>query len=373
MKRIDGILIFILLVLCLCAFPESCLAESLTPSPSSEPSISVLASEEAVDTLADPIEPINRVFFNFNDKFYFWALKPVASGYNAVIPEGVRVGVRNFFSNVTTPVRLANCLLQVDPKCAGTETERFLLNTTIGLAGFLDPAKKKFKIEKQDKDFGQTLGVWGIGPAFYIDWPILGPSSLRDTVGYVGDLTLDPRTYLPARHLYVEMAIWVLDKVNGVSLEIGEYEDLKKAAIDPYIALRDAYYQYRQNKITASKLKNGSANSNKMDHSEQSTEFKESRNDEVITETPPLEPKVKKIGPIPSKVEEKLGSSVRDNKIVTVNWTSVIIRSGGGNDYPIVTTVNQGHKLIVIGELGEWFQVQLESGQRGWVNNRVVK
>jgi len=283
------------------------------------------------------------------------------------------VGVRNFFSNVTTPVRLVNCLLQADPKCAGTETERFLLNTTIGLAGFLDPAKKKFKIEKRDRDFGQTLGVWGIGPAFYIDWPILGPSSLRDTVGYVGDLTLDPRTYLPARFLFVEMGIWVLDKVNGVSLEIGEYEDLKKAAIDPYIALRDAYYQYRQNKIRGSKLGNGIANSDKMDPSKQSTEFKESRKAEGIKETPPLEPKVKKIGQIPSKVEEKLGSSVQDRRIVTVKWTFVIIRSGARNDYPIVTTVNQGDKLIVIGELGEWFQVQLESGQQGWVNNTVLK
>jgi uncharacterized protein YgiM (DUF1202 family) len=169
------------------------------------------------------------------------------------------------------------------------------------------------------------------------------------------------------------MGIWVLDKVNGVSLEIGEYEDLKKAAIDPYIALRDAYYQYRQNKITASKLKNRSANSNKKDNSEQSTEFEESRKAEVITETPPLEPKVKKIGPIPSKVEEKLSSSVQDRRIVTVKWTFVIIRSGARNDYPIVTTVKQGDKLIVIGELGEWFQVQLESGQQGWVNNRVLK
>jgi uncharacterized protein YgiM (DUF1202 family) len=82
---------------------------------------------------------------------------------------------------------------------------------------------------------------------------------------------------------------------------------------------------------------------------------------------------VKRIGPIPSKVEEKLGSSVQDRRIVTVKWTFVIIRSGERNDYPIVTTVNQGDKLIVIGELGEWFQVQLESGQQGWVNNRVVK
>ncbi len=208
-----------------------------------------LKSEEQFETIADPLEPVNRAFFTFNDKVYFWVFKPVASGYKAVAPEVVRVSVRNFFSNVTTPVRLVNCLLQADMKCAGTETARFLLNTTIGFAGFFDSAKTGFNLEKQDRDFGQTLGIWGVGPAFYIDWPILGPSSLRDTFGYMGDLLLDPRTYIPSRYFYLDVGAWVLDKVNETSLTIGEYEDLKKAALDPYIALREAYHQYRQSKI----------------------------------------------------------------------------------------------------------------------------
>jgi len=208
-----------------------------------------LQFEEQLETIADPFEPINRAFFSFNDRVYFWVFKPVASGYKAVAPEIVRVSVRNFFSHVTTPVRLVNCLLQADVKCAGTETARFLLNTTIGFAGFFDSAKTGFNLEKQDRDFGQTLGVWGVGPAFYIDWPILGPSSLRDTIGYMGDLLLDPRTYIPSRYFYLDVGAWVLDKVNETSLRIGEYEDLKKAALDPYIALREAYHQYRQSKI----------------------------------------------------------------------------------------------------------------------------
>jgi phospholipid-binding lipoprotein MlaA len=208
-----------------------------------------LESEEASEMIADPLEPVNRAFFHFNDKLYFWAFKPVATGYKAIIPEDGRVGVRNFFSNLTTPIRLANCLLQAKFKGAGNETFRFLLNTTFGLAGFLDPARKEFRIEKQEADFGQTLGIWGIGPAFYIDWPVLGPSSLRDTVGYVGDVFLDLRTYLPSRLLIVDVSLWLLDKVNEASLTLGEYEDLKKAALDPYIALREAYHQYRQNKI----------------------------------------------------------------------------------------------------------------------------
>ncbi len=205
--------------------------------------------EEPVGTTADPLEPVNRAFFHFNDKLYFWVLKPVATGYKAIVPEDGRIGVQNFFSNLTTPIRLVNCLLQANPKCAGTETLRFVLNTTIGVAGLFDPAKKRFNLEKQDKDFGQTLGIWGMGPVFYIDLPILGPSSLRDGLGYAVDASLNPQTYLLYPYLIPNIGVWLFDKINEASLTLGEYEDLKKAALDPYIALREAYYQYRQNKI----------------------------------------------------------------------------------------------------------------------------
>ena len=204
-------------------------------------------SEETAETIADPIEPINRAFFQFNDKLYFWLLKPIAKGYKALVPEDGRIGVKNFFSNLTTPIRLVNCLLQAKFKEGGNEGLRFLLNTTFGIAGFLDPAKKEFNIEKQVADFGQTLGVWGIGPAFYINWPILGPSTLRDTIGYVGDLFLDPRTYIFTRPIFY--VVRPVELVNETSLTLGEYESLKKAALDPYIALKEAYHQYRQNKI----------------------------------------------------------------------------------------------------------------------------
>ncbi len=204
-------------------------------------------SEESEDTIPDPLEPVNRVFFDVNDKLYFWVFKPVATGYKAIIPEEGRVGVRNFFSNVTTPVRLVNCLLQAKFKGAGNEVVRFLLNSTFGIAGFLDLAKRDFHIEKEERDFGQTLGVWGLGPAFYIDWPILGPSSVRDTVGKVGDLFFDPRSYVLTGPIFY--VVRPVELINDTSLRIGEYEDLKKAALDPYIALREAYHQYRQNKI----------------------------------------------------------------------------------------------------------------------------
>jgi len=209
-------------------------------------------AEGDAGTIPDPIEPVNRAFFTFNDKLYFWVLKPVASGYKSVAPEVVRVSVRNFFSHLTTPVRLVNCLLQADVKCAGIETTRFFLNTAIGFAGFFDSARTGFNLEKQDRDFGQTLGIWGMGPVFYIDLPIIGPSSLRDFLGFIVDVSFDPRTYLAfyfATISYANTGGWVLDKINEASLSLGEYEELKRAALDPYIALREAYHQYRQSKI----------------------------------------------------------------------------------------------------------------------------
>jgi phospholipid-binding lipoprotein MlaA len=195
---------------------------------------------------------VNRVFFRTNDKLYFWVFKPVATGYKAIIPEDGRIGIRNFFSNLATPVRLANCLLQARFKGAGNETLRFVVNTTYGLAGVLDTAKKEFNIEKQEADFGQTLGIWGMGPVFYLFLPILGPSGLRDGLGFAVDALLNPQTYLAfyfVAYGYANTGGWILNKINETSLTLGEYEALKKAALDPYIAVREAYSQYRQHKI----------------------------------------------------------------------------------------------------------------------------
>lgn len=199
--------------------------------------------------IADPLEPINRVFFHINDKVYFWLLKPVASGYAAIVPQPVRVGVRNFFDNVTTPIRAANCLLQLNLEDFGNETARFIVNSTIGLAGFFDPAKKRYNIKRQEEDFGQTLGTYGMGPLLYINWPVFGPSSIRDTVGIVGDFFLNPLNYFFEYPIYVNIVAGVYERVNNTSLTLGEYEALKEAALDPYVALRDAYQQFREEKV----------------------------------------------------------------------------------------------------------------------------
>jgi phospholipid-binding lipoprotein MlaA len=198
-------------------------------------------------SIADPIEPWNRLMFNFNDKLYFWALKPVARGYNAVFPEPVRVSVRDFFRNVAMPVRFVNSLFQGKIKGAGTELARFGINTTIGLAGFFDVAKSWFDLNAQDEDLGQTFGSYGMGGMMYIVWPFLGPSTVRDTIGFAGDSFLDPANYI--NPFYIPMSIHAYDRINKTSLDLGTYEDLKESAIEPYTAFRDAYIQYRNGQI----------------------------------------------------------------------------------------------------------------------------
>ncbi len=198
-------------------------------------------------TVPDPIEPWNRMMFQFNDKLYYWVMKPVTKGYNAVMPEPARVSVDNFFKNVSMPVRFVNSLLQGKFKAAGSELARFGINTTIGLAGFIDVAKKRFEIEEHKEDFGQTLGTYGMPPMMYIVWPFLGPSNVRDSLGFAGDSFLEPSNYLEP--FYVPMSLDVYKWVNNISLDPTAYEDLKKSSIEPYAALRDAYIQYRMGLI----------------------------------------------------------------------------------------------------------------------------
>jgi phospholipid-binding lipoprotein MlaA len=203
--------------------------------------------EEETVQIADPLYVWNKGMYYFNDKFYFWLLKPVSQGYSAVVPEDMRISVSNFFYNITTPIRFVSSLLQLKMKTAGNELLRFVMNTTFGVAGLGDFAKDKMDIKRHDEDIGQTFGHYGIGHGFYIVWPILGPSSLRDTVGFVGDLFLHPVTYV--KPLEASYGIFAYEELNDTSLRIGDYEDLKKAAIDPYISIRDAYAQNRKKKV----------------------------------------------------------------------------------------------------------------------------
>lgn len=230
--------------------PPEMLVKSETKNVDDYGDIEVLekVSEEATGEIADPLEPFNRAMYHFNDKLYFWVLKPVAQGYRKVVPEDARVSVSNFFANLAFPIRFVNCLLQANFEGAAAELGRFTVNTLWGIGGFLDPASSTdINLSKQDEDFGQTLGAYGLGQGFFINWPLLGPSSPRDTVGLIGDAFLTPSTYLSP--WYAGAGTRVYDRVNDTSLKIGDYESLKEAAIDPYVAIRDAYVQYRLKKV----------------------------------------------------------------------------------------------------------------------------
>jgi len=206
--------------------------------------------EEFKDELmpvADPLEPWNRLMYHFNDKLYFWFFKPLARGYKFVVPEFARNGVNNFFRNLYTPIRFTNSLLQGKGTDAGNEFASFFVNSTWGILGFGAPAQSKLKIELSDEDLGQTFGAYGIGNGFYIVWPIIGPSTLRDTVGSVGDRFLNPVSYLDSTE--ASIAISFYDRLNETSFRIGEYEAIKAAAINPYDAIRNGYIQFRNAKI----------------------------------------------------------------------------------------------------------------------------
>jgi len=195
----------------------------------------------------DPIEPFNRGMFWVNDKLYFYLFKPIARGYR-VVPEPARLSVANFFSNLGTPVRFVSSVLQLKFSDAGTELGRLVVNTTAGVGGLFDPAKKYLGWRKKDEDLGQTFGNYGVGNGFYIVWPLLGPSSARDTVGMAGDFFLDPLHYVGIKPLE-RVALKVLDKETKLSLDKDTYESLKRQALDPYVDVRTTYAQHRKGKI----------------------------------------------------------------------------------------------------------------------------
>ena len=204
-----------------------------------------LAAKEV--TVPDPLKPFNWLMYAFNDKLFLWVVNPVTKTYANITPRPARIGIRNFFDNLTTPVRYVNCLLQGKGKAAGIESDRFLINTTIGILGFGDPAKDKYGKGPQDEDLGQTLAAYGAGEGFYLVLPLLGPSTARDTLGKFGDLFLNPVYYVEPTEAAVGISL--TRHVNDGSFHIGDYESFKQAAVDPYIAMYEAYIQYRNKKI----------------------------------------------------------------------------------------------------------------------------
>jgi len=206
----------------------------------------------------DPFSGYNRAMTTFNDRLYFWVVKPVAEGYRRVMPAFARRGINNFFKNLYYPVRFVNNVLQLKFNNAGMETVRFVTNSTIGVLGLWDPARVLYGLEAHPEDFGQTLGYWGVGAGPHIVLPVLGPSNLRDTIALAPDwIYLNPinnlaRTSDSAQEIEtaeIKTGIWVFEEINYMSLHIGEYENLKKDAMDLYPFMRDVYEQNRQKEI----------------------------------------------------------------------------------------------------------------------------
>lgn len=191
----------------------------------------------------DPWEGWNERVFEFNRRLDKYVLKPVATGYNFVVPDEIQIMISNGFDNISFVPRLVNSLLQGKMLGAGRELSRFLINSTAGVGGLFDPAKDVFGILKSREDFGQTLGLWGVGPGPYVIVPFLEPLTVRDGVGKAVDAAMDPLAYfLP---FIDRVAMKVGDIVNERSLNLDLFQGFEESVIDMYSAVRHAYLQRR--------------------------------------------------------------------------------------------------------------------------------
>lgn len=199
----------------------------------------------------DPMEPMNRYFFELNNAADELLMKPLAGWYYIALPNFAQDGIRNAINNVRTPVILANDLFQGDLERAGTTFGRFLVNTTLGLGGLFDIAEK-MGMERHDEDFGQTLAVAGVGEGPYLVLPLIGPSNPRDAFGRVVDAFLDPMTYLT----FFTNVGWInttrtgLDLVDFRARNLDAIDQIKKGSLDYYATVRSLYRQRRADEIS---------------------------------------------------------------------------------------------------------------------------
>lgn len=204
-------------------------------------------AEPEQDNARDPLEGFNRAMYTFNDKFDRYLLKPVAKGYRAITPKPVSRGISNFFGNLHDPGIMLNNLLQGKPKQAGSDLGRFLVNTTLGIAGLFDVASK-MGMQKHNEDFGQTLGKWGVGEGPYLVLPFLGPSTLRDGVAKPVDWVTYPPNHMEETSTRDKMLVVEIVDTRAQYLEAGDILE-QAAGQDPYIFVREAYRQRRINQI----------------------------------------------------------------------------------------------------------------------------
>ncbi len=206
----------------------------------------VVLSSGCAGTGPDPLEPMNRRIFWFNEQADRFVLEPVARGWDRVMPGTVQTGFSNVFDNLRTPVVFLNNVLQLKPKAALIDLGRFVCNSVVGFAGVLDVATY-LEIPEHDEDFGQTLGYWGVPPGPYLVLPLLGPSNPRDTVGLVADGVSQPANYvLP---LWIRATRGGVNVVNTRASLLETIEQERESAFDFYIFVRDAFLQNRRYRV----------------------------------------------------------------------------------------------------------------------------
>jgi phospholipid-binding lipoprotein MlaA len=201
----------------------------------------------------DPLEPANRVFYKISDVLDSTLVAPIARMYRLILPIYVRTGVHNALANLTSPVTLANDLLEGKPDRAADTTLRFLVNTTFGLGGLIDVGRR-LSIPGHNADFGLTLGYWGVpeGPFLYL--PILGPSDPRDVVGFGVDILIDPFTWVDRGTAAHNVGTWTREGVTILDERtrlLDTIDEIKKTALDPYATFRSLYRQSRASELRA--------------------------------------------------------------------------------------------------------------------------
>lgn len=189
----------------------------------------------------DPIQGFNRCMYVTNHVFAMYIFRPIAMIYSTIFPRYVINGLRRLTVNLEVLVRCGSCLLQARFCDAGIVLSRFLINTTLGIAGFYDPAWNWFDLSPKDEDFGQAFASWGIGPGCFLFLPVQGPTSVRDGVGLIFDYGLDPKTYIYGGQWFA--------KINYAALYLCDYERINEAHVDPYSFIRDTWFAIRDIKI----------------------------------------------------------------------------------------------------------------------------
>ena len=196
--------------------------------------------------VSDPLEPVNRAIFTFNDVLDRNVLRPVAEGYVKVVPSLIRRGVSNVFNNINDAYSALNNALQGKREPLGNDLGRVLVNSTLGLGGIFDIASEA-GIERYNEDFGQTLGWWGVGPGPYLVIPFLGPSNIRDAVGVTVHVYIDPISQIENDR--VMWSVYGLRAIDARAALLGTEDLLAGAALDRYTFVRSAYSQRRKNLV----------------------------------------------------------------------------------------------------------------------------